>query len=469
MNKLSLLGALGVLGTLSACQLVAPHERPVLPTSEQYFIASTTRVEGEESAATIGWREFIADPQLEALIGQALVSNRDLKISIAQIEEARAAYGIQRANRLPTASISGAATRSRSSSSVTGSDPVTTGLYTLGVGISAFELDFWGRVHNLSTAARSNYLASMEATRAFQLSLTRDVAAAYLQMLEANERGNLAERTVKSRVEQTRIAKRRLDAGVTSELEFRQAETLLTQAEAELAALRLTRAQSRNLLEVLVGKPLDDTVPVAAPLGQQLSHKVLSAGLPSALLETRPDVRGAEERLIAARANIGAARAAFFPSIRLTGSTGFASAELDNLTGSDGRTWSFGPSIDLPIFDFGRRRGNLDVAIARETVAIADYERVIQTAFREVADALAGRRYLADQVAAQERGIKAQRRLTELAHKRYNEGVVRYLEVLDAERNLFAAEQAMLQTRRVATANDISLYIALGGGEFADD
>ncbi len=466
MHRLALLSALSVLG---ACQLAPPHERPTLPTAEQFPVEYNTTAVGEIHAANISWREFIADPQFEALIEQALASNRDLAIAIARIEEARGAYGIQRADRLPTATLNGNGTRSQTSSAVSGSDAVTTGSYSLAVGVSAFELDFWGRVANLSAAARGNYLASIEATRAFQLALTRNVAAAYLQMLEANERISLAERTVRARSEQIRIAKRRLEAGVTSELEFRQAETLLTQAEAELAALRLSRAQSRNLLEVLVGKPLDAATPAAAPLGQQLSADVLTSGLPSELLETRPDVRGAEERLIAARANIGAARAAFFPSISLTGSTGFASKDLDELTGSNGRAWSFGPSINLPIFDSGRRRGNLDVAKARESVAIADYERVIQTAFREVADALAGRRYLAEQVAAQERGIVAQRRLTELAHIRYNEGVVRYLEVLDAERNLFSAEQAMLQIRRVATANDISLYIALGGGELTND
>jgi multidrug efflux system outer membrane protein len=190
----------------------------------------------------------------------------------------------------------------------------------------------------------------------------------------------------------------------------------------------------------------------------------LAAGIPSDLLTTRPDILAAEERLRAARANIGAARAAFFPSITLTGNYGYASTDLDELVGEDRRTWSFGPTINLPIFDFGRRRGNLAATQARERIAIADYERTVQTSFQEVSDALAGRRFLAEQVAAQERGTRAQRQLAELARKRYSEGVVRYIEVLDAERNLFAAEQALLQVRRAEIANLVTLYVALGGG-----
>lgn len=192
--------------------------------------------------------------------------------------------------------------------------------------------------------------------------------------------------------------------------------------------------------------------------------ETLAAGIPSDLLTARPDVLAAEERLRAARANIGAARAAFFPSITLTGSYGYSSRELDDLVGADRRTWSFGPALSLPIFDFGRRRGNLGVAEARERIAIADYERTIQTGFQEVSDALAGRRFLSEQVAAQERATRAQRQLAELARKRYSEGVVSYIEVLDAERTLFAAEQALLQVRRAEIANLVTLYVALGGG-----
>jgi len=256
-----------------------------------------------------------------------------------------------------------------------------------------------------------------------------------------------------------------MDAGVTSALDYRQAETVLTQAETELASLRNSRVQTRNLVRLLVGRPItDEELPNASTLAEQGFVRDLGAGMPSTLLASRPDVIGAENRLRAARANVGAARAAFFPNISLTGSLGFASTELGDLVGKDGLAWSFGPSLSLPIFDWGERRGNLTVARAREDIAVADYERTIQTAFREVSDALAGRRYLAEQIAAQERALIAQRSLASLARLRYENGVAQYIEVLDAERNLFSAEQALIALRRGELQNLISLYVALGGG-----
>lgn len=459
MRKLLMLS---VLGSLGACQLAPEHVRPPLPADPAYPAEYT--VDSDAAfAARPEWQAFFVDPQLAALIDIALTNNRDMAVAALRIEEARATYGIQRADRLPTVAATADASRSRTSIATSGAAAGVNERYSLGLGVSAFELDFWGRVRNLSAAARGNYLATVEAAQAFQLSLTRELALAYLAKLEAAERIDLAVRTVSARRDQLRIAERRLDAGVTSELEFRQAETLLTQAEAELAGLRLNFAQSNNLLSVLLGGPNDRELPASLPLGQQVLSSHFSPGLPSALLESRPDIRAAEQQLIAARANVGAARAAFFPAIRLTGSFGYASTELDTLVGDDGRAWSFMPSISLPIFDTGRRRAALDLTKARENIAVAGYERVIQTAFREVSDALAGRRYLAEQIAAQERGIVAQRRLAELARKRYNEGVVRYLEVLDAERSLFAAEQALLQVRRIDVANSVALFIALGG------
>lgn len=459
MRKLVMLS---VLGSLSACQLAPEHVRPLIPADPVYPVEYAEAGDAVPDARP-EWQAFFADPQLATLIDIALTNNRDLEVAALRIEEARATYGIQRADRLPTITATADATRYRTSLAASATAAGVYESYSLDLGVSSFELDFWGRVRNLSAAARSNYLATVEAAQAFQLSLTRELALAYLSKQEAAERIDLAVRTVSARRDQLRIAERRLDAGVTSELEFRQAETLLTQAEAELAGLRLNFAQSNNLLSVLLGGPHDKELPASLPLGQQVLAVRFSPGLPSDLLESRPDIRAAEQQLIAARANVGAARAAFFPAIKLTGSFGYSSTELDTLVGEDGRAWSFMPSISLPIFDTGRRRAALDVAQARENIAVAGYERVIQTAFREVADALAGRRFLAEQIAAQERGIVAQRRLAELARQRYNEGVVRYLEVLDAERNLFAAEQALLQVRRIDVANNIALFIALGG------
>jgi multidrug efflux system outer membrane protein len=454
MRRVAALLAFSLLG--GCRQLAPPHVRPGLPVPQAYPEEYAGGVESGTRAAEIGWREFFEDERLEALLAAAFENNRDLAIAVAQIEQARGFYRIQEADRLPTIALGGDASRSRLAGG-------TIDRFSIGVGVSGFELDFWGRVRNLSEAARSEFLATVEAERAFRLSLLREVAAVYLLSREAAERIELAEATVRSRGEGLRIARVRLDAGITSALDFRQAESLLTQAETELAGLRLAKAQNDNALAVLVGGPVA-TLPEGLPLARQVNPVALAAGLPSELLAGRPDILAAEERLRAARADIGAARAAFFPSIALTGDLGLASAELGDLVGSDGLTWSFGPSITLPIFNRGRLRGNLAVAQANERIAIASYERAIQTAFREVADALAGRRYLAEQVAAQERGTLAQRQIAELARTRYSEGVVSYIEVLDAERNLFAAEQALLQLRRAQVDNLVALYVVLGGG-----
>lgn len=455
---------------MAGCQLAPRHERPDAPVASEYPQEYTGEAARGANPTQLGWQAFIADERLRHLIARALEENRDLQSVVAQVEQVRAAYRIERAAQLPSIGVNSEATRTRGvgiASLGTGTgvlldEPYE--IYSAGVGLSAFELDFWSRVRNLSSAARSRYLSTLQAARAFQLSLIRDVAFAYFASLEASERLDLAAATLDSRRRGLRIAERRRAAGVTSALEFYQAETLLTQAEIELAALHLTKAQNDNFLTVLIGGPVTTKLPPGLSLEQQVAVDTIDAGLPSALLTNRPDVLAAEESLRAARADIGAARAAFFPAISLTGSYGYASTELSDLFGEDGRTWSFGPAISLPIFDFGRRRANLDAAHAQARAAAADYERTVQTAFQEVADTLAGRRYLAEQVSAQERATVAQRRIAELAQTRYREGVVSYLEVLDAERNLFAAEQALLQVRRVQAANLISLYVALGGG-----
>ncbi|MDB5689011.1 MAG: efflux transporter outer rane subunit [Sphingomonas bacterium] len=491
----SRIAAAGFAALLSGCSLAPRHVQPALPTPLEYP-PETSPEGGTRSAAEIGWREFFRDPRLQALIASALENNRDIRIAVARIEEARGQYRVTDAARLPGIGVGGSATRQRiplgsiAAGSIGGvgtgvgtgtgggavvTDPdggaastpnaIVTNNYSVNVGVSSFELDFWGRVRNLSEAARNSYLATISAERAFRLSLIRDLATAFLTSRELAERAELADRTLASRREGLRIAKLRLDAGVTSALDYRQAETLLTQAETELAALRNARVQTRNQVQLLVGRPIVETeLPDALTLKDQGIVRDIGAGLPSALLVNRPDIVGAEDQLRAARANIGAARAAFFPSISLTGSLGFASTDLSSLVGSSGLAWSFGPSIRLPIFDWGATKGNLTVAQARENIAVANYERTVQGAFREVADALAGRRYLAEQIAAQERATEAQRNLANLARLRYQNGVAQYIEVLDAERNLFAAEQALITLRRQDLQNLVSLYIALGGG-----
>lgn len=474
MNR-KLVLALSPALALSACINMAPrHERPALSTAPTYD--PEYRPDGDTAANRIGWRDYFADPRLDALIASALANNRDLAAATARIEQARARYRIQDSRRLPTIVAEAAGSRTRQPAGTAGStgpvidgagqsaDPVTYNRFDVGVGVSAFELDFWGRLANLSEAARAEYLATVAAQRAFHLSLIGDVASTYYQLTETEEQIALAEATAQSRREGLRIAKLRLDAGVTSALPYRQAESLLTQAEQQLAAQQLAAARARNQLAVLVGGQIPGDIPPGQGLAGQAPLARLDAGLPSDLLLQRPDIVAAEERLRGARANIGAARAAFFPTISLTGSAGFTSTALDNLFDSGSSTWTFGPSISLPIFDWGAREADLGLARALEIEAVADYDMTVQTAFREVSDALAGRRWLAGQVAALERGVAAQQKIAHIARLRYREGVADYLEVLDAERNLFSAQQQLLATHRAQYQNLVTLFIALGGG-----
>lgn len=461
------ISTLALTAALAGCMNLAPeHKRPDMATATDYPANYANDVTLGKRANEIGWRSFFADQRLEALVSQALSHNRDLAVAVYQIDVARGQYRIQDGSRLPTVVGSVDATHSRTSAATTGTgSSISSERYSIGVGVTGFELDFWGRVKNLSEAARSNYLSTKQAEVAFRLSLIREVASTYFAIVAANEQIQLAEATVKSRKDGLRLAKRRLDAGITSALDYRQSETLLTQAESDLSSLKLARAQAENYMAVLVGGAMPAPLPTGLPLESQLQMPALTAGLPSELLVARPDILGAEEALRAARANVGAARAAFYPSISLTGSLGLASTALGSLFGGDGIGWSFGPSISLPIFDNGQTKGNLTVAQARENIAVASYERTVQGAFREVADALAGRRYYAEQIATQKAGLEAYRKIARLARLRYQEGVVGYLEVLDAERSLFAAEQGLTQLYQAQADNMVTLYIALGGGQ----
>lgn len=449
-----------VAALLAGCSQQPKYVQPELPTATAY----PAPVGSGPRATDVDWRAFFGDPQLQALIVRALENNRDLRTAVLRIDEARGQYRIQRADRLPNIDATAGSSRSRSGVEGAPGGSITSSRFDVGASVASFELDFWGRVRSLTESARANYLATIHAQRAFQISLIADVAEAYLTERELDERIELAERSVQGRTRALEIGKLRLDAGVTSALDYRQIETLLTQALTERANLQLQRAQNRNSLELLVGGPVPGPLPSARPLSQQGIIENISPGLPSELLTNRPDIIEAEERLRAADADVGAARAAFFPKISLTGALGFASSALGSLFGASGLTWSFGGNATLPIFDAGRNRGNLDVAKARQGIAVAGYERTIQQAFREVADGLAGRQFLADRLSSQQRELAAQRERAELATLRYRNGISNYLEVLDAERDLFAAEQQVLLTRREQLANSVALYVALGGG-----
>ncbi|HEX8258512.1 MAG TPA: efflux transporter outer membrane subunit [Allosphingosinicella sp.] len=456
-NRLPLLAAL----LLAGCSQQPKYVQPGLPTAPQYP-ADAWPVTAGPRAPELPWRGFFRDPRLQALIERALIHNRELRTAVLRIEEARGQYRIRRADRLPTLDANAGAARSRTGDGFGGA--VTGNRFEIGASVASFELDFWGRVRSLTESARANYLSTIHAQRAFQISLVADVAEAYLTERELDDRIAIAERTVRDRERALEIGKLRLDAGVTSALDYRQIETLLTQAQAALADLQLQRAQNRNALEFLVGGPVGAPLPPPLPLERQGIVETISAGLPSELLTNRPDILEAEELLRAAYADVGAARAAFFPQISLTGALGFASGALGSLFSGGAFTWSLGGNASLPIFDAGRTRGNLDVAVARQGIAVASYERAIQQAFREVADRLAERRWLAERLTAQQRELAAQRDRAELATLRYQNGVTGYLEVLDAQRELFAAEQQVLATRREQLTNAVDLYVALGGG-----
>jgi multidrug efflux system outer membrane protein len=467
MNSRNIL--LGVLITFMAgCSFAPSYERPSAPTAAAYPGAIAAQTQIKQDALGLGWREFFTDERLQELIGQALVHNRDLQIAVQRVEEARSLYGIQRADQLPGISAGATGSRSRvpADLSYTGS-AVTSDQYQVTLNLSLWELDFWGRVRNLTAAALETYLGTEEAQRAIVVSLVAQVANTYLLERELDERIVIAQQTLATREESYRIARRRYEVGYASKLDAVQAETILNQAHADLASLMRQRDQNLNMLTLLVGAPVIAFKTEPLSMIESGFVQEISAGLPSDLLINRPDILAAEHRLKASNANIGAARAAFFPLITLTGNLGTASAELSGLFGSGSGIWSFSPSVTLPIFDGGRNRANLNVSEARRNLAVADYERTIQGAFREVADTLAERRWLTQQLAAQQATLAAQTERTRLAGLRYQNGAAPYLEVLDAERDRFLAQQELVQLRRALIASSVNLYAALGGGTVA--
>jgi multidrug efflux system outer membrane protein len=450
---------------IAGCATMAPeYERPEPPVADAYPAdgASASGVQ----AADIGWREFFQDPRLQGMIDTALLHNRDLRFAVLNIDAARAAYNIQSAERLPSLDAQGSFARSRTPESVSPTGQAyTASQYQVGLGVAAFELDFFGRVRSLSDAALAEYLATEEAARAAQISLVAEVARSYLAERAYPEQLDLAQQTLAARESSYRLVRQRFDAGAASALDLRQAETLVESARISVAALARQQAQAENALTLLVGAPLNRLgLPPPVVLSEQSFMTDIPAGLPSELLARRPDIRAAEQRLISANASIGAARAAFFPRIALTGNLGTVSGELSDLFGSGTGMWSFMPQVSLPIFNGGRNRSNLALSEVRKNQAIVTYERTIQEAFREVADALVARGSLVEQIEAQERLQAAQSERLALAEQRYESGVVNYLEVLDAQRELFDAEQALVQIRQLRLMNAIDFYRAAGGG-----
>lgn len=456
----SLIIALGT--TLAGCSLMPDYQRPEPPVAAQW--PQTAQPDGVRKAAELDWRSFFPDQKLQALIAAALEHNRDIRIAAARVEEARALYGIARADRLPNVDVagSGQSVRTPGDLSLTGSR-LTSHRYDVGFSLLSFELDFWGRVKSLNEAALSSFLATEEARRALHLSLISEVANAYFTLLEMDERTRLAHETVKSREETRTMIARRREVGLAGDLDFLQADGALEQVRAELASLQRQQAAAANALALLVGwQP--SSLPEGRALPDQGIVADLAADLPAEVLLQRPDVLAAEKRLIAANANIGAARAAFLPRISLTAGLGTASSALSGLFGGGSESWNFQPALRLPLFDGGRISSGVDLAVARKVIAVAEYEKTIQQAFREVADLLAARTHLVEQLRAQQAAEKAQIERLRLADARYKAGVTSHLEVLDAQRESFSARQATVQTRRAWLAAAAQLYKALGGG-----
>lgn len=456
------LGALAVLLAATACVSMAPpYTPPSLPVEAQ-FPADAPASPGAIEA--IDWRDVFVEPGLQSLIEAAWQNNRDLRSAVLRVEEARALRGIQRAERFPAIDAVAAGSRSRTPGDLTITGNSTVGsTYQATVGVTSWELDFWGRVRSLDTAALETYLATDAARRALTVSVVAQVADAWLVQRELDQRIELARQSIATREESFRIFRRRAEEGASSRLELTQVETLLQQAQALGAQLEQSRAANSHALILLIGAPIQNTVQTGV-FESPDPVRNLRVGLPSDLLTQRPDIVAAEHQLKAAHANIGAARAAFLPRIALTGSYGTASAELDGLFESGSHSWSFTPSLSLPIFNAGRLRSNLDVAQARRNLAVSNYELTVQAAFRDVADALSAQRWLGEQVNIQRETLRTQRERARLAQLRYDNGAATYLEVLDAQRDLLSAEQALVQTQRALHSSRVGLFAAVGGG-----
>ncbi|MBA2674590.1 efflux transporter outer membrane subunit [Ramlibacter sp.] len=447
--------AVACAGLLAACSQLPAYERPAVPVPGAFPYPGAAG--GGAAAADLDWQAFFTDARLRGLIGTALANNRDLRIAILNIEQARAQYDIRRADRYPT--VGAQATGSRAPSAGGG----TASSYTAGIALTSWEIDLFGRIASLSEAALAQFLATEEGRRAAQASLVSQVAGTWLSLCADEELLTLTRDTLATRAESLRLTRLRFEAGASSEIDFRQAQSLYESARATLSQLQRQRALDIDALGLLLGQALPPDYEAQATTAG-LAFADLPAGTPSDVLLRRPDVRQAEQQLVAANANIGAARAAFFPRISLTAGIGTASRELSGLF--TGGAWGFtvAPAIVQTLFDAGRNRAGLASAQAARDIAVAQYERAIQSAFREVSDALAGRDFLGEQQQAQATVVEAETVRLRLARLRYEGGVASYLDDLDAQRSLFAAQQALVQTRLLRLQNQVQLYRALGGG-----
>ncbi|PZW50895.1 multidrug efflux system outer membrane protein [Humitalea rosea] len=465
---------------LAGCSLAPDYLRPAAPIpaawpgGPAYREAGLTPVAAGDaaqlSADAIGWRDFMHDPRLQSLVEIALANNRDLRVAALNVQGAEAQFRATRAELFPWVDGQGSLTTQRTPSDLSsaganrGNAGINSRSYGANVGFTSFEIDLFGRLRNLSEAAFQSYLGYAETRRSAQISLVAQVATAYLAVLADAELLDLTRQTLASQESSLSVTRASVEGGATDALALRQAETSVQTARANLAAYTRQAAQDENALALLLGQPVPPDLLAGGRLAMAALLADLPVGLPSEVLLRRPDVQAAEHSLIAANANIGAARAAFFPSLSLTGSIGTASSSLSGLFAAGSAAWAFAPALSVPIFNAGSNQANLDLAKVQSNIYVARYEAAIQTAFREVADALAARGTYDDQIVAQQALTDAYADSYRLSELRFRGGVDNYLTTLDAQRSLYAAQQQLITLHQARLVNLVTLYKVLGGG-----
>ncbi|MDO4878021.1 MAG: efflux transporter outer membrane subunit [Neisseria sp.] len=454
--------ALALAGLLlGGCTLAPKYEQPQVAVPDTFkFDTAQNGIQ----AASLGWQDYFADPRLHRLIEIALERNTDLRAAALNAEEVREQYRISRAALFPTISGSGTGTRQRTAADLGGAGSRISESYSVGLGITGYELDLFGKARSTADAALQSYFNSAATRDSTHLSLIATVAKAYFNERYAEESMKLAQSVLKTREKTYSLSSLKFRAGVLSALDLRQQEALIATAKADYESAVQTREQARNALAVLLNQPVPDDLPEGLPLDKQFKIDRLPAGLTSDVLLNRPDIRAAEYNLKQANANIGAARAAFFPSISLTTSIGTGSTELNRLFKGGNGTWSFAPSISIPIFTWGNLKASLDAAKIRQQIQVVNYEAAVQSAFQDVSNALVAREQLEKSYAATEQQRKAYAEALRLTNLRYKQGVSSALDLLDAERSSYSADTALLANRLTRLENMADLYKALGGG-----
>jgi len=461
MAEQRILAAVLAASLAAGCTLAPEYVRPDAPVAGTYPVAA--EADGT-AAADLGWRDVFSDERLQALIALALENNRDLRVAALNVERARALYRIERSPLFPSVGATGSVTVQELPAAIPSSAFAPDAQWSANVGVTSWELDFFGRIRSLSEAALEQFFATEEARRSAHLALVAEVATAHFTERALAEQLELARKTLETVEASFDLTRRSFELGRSSELDFRTAESQVQTARYNFAFYEERLGKARNALVFLVGAPLPDDLPAAKPLVESTVIADLPAGLPSDLLVRRPDILAAEHQLKAANASIGAARAAFFPSISLTGAAGFSSTDLGQLFQGDSFTWNFTPRIHIPIFQGGRLSASLDAAEVGKEIEIARYERAIQAAFREVADGLVARETISRQLAAQQARVAAEQRRYELAELRYRAGVDSYVTLLTAQRDLYSAQQTLIDAHAAQLTNVANLYRALGGG-----